>query len=91
MDQDADRKRHEARKSLSRNILQKAQEEASKKAKYDSVKMCADLCKLFSERESCFSPREWQLDVAKALLLGIDTVVIAGKAPKVMTSCIREH
>lgn len=73
MDQDADRKRHEARKTLSQNILQKAREEASKKAKYDSVKMRADLCKLFSERESRFSPREWQLDVAEALLLGIDT------------------
>jgi ATP-dependent helicase YprA (DUF1998 family) len=33
---------------------------------------------LFSEQESHFSPREWQLDVAEALLLGIDTVVIAG-------------
>jgi ATP-dependent helicase YprA (DUF1998 family) len=78
MDQDADRKRHEACKTLSQNILQKAREEASKKAKYDSVKMRADVCKLFSERESRFSPREWQLDVAEALLLGIDTVVIAG-------------
>ena len=78
MDQDADRKRHEARKTLSQNILQKAREEASKKVKYDSVKIRADLCRLFSERESHFSPREWQLDVAEALLLGIDTVVIAG-------------
>ena len=78
MDQDADRKRHEVHKTLSQNILQKAQEQASKKAKYDSVKMHADLCRLFSEWESRFSPHEWQLDVAKALLLGIDTVVIAG-------------
>ncbi|KAF8229733.1 hypothetical protein L208DRAFT_1163912, partial [Tricholoma matsutake] len=60
---------------LSQNILQKAREEASKKVKYDSVKMRTDLCKLFSERESRFSPCEWQLDVAEALLLGIDTVV----------------
>ena len=40
--------------------------------------MHAKLCKPFSERESWFNPHEWQLDVAEALLLGIDSVVIVG-------------
>jgi ATP-dependent helicase YprA (DUF1998 family) len=78
MGKQADQKRHEARRALSETILQKARDEASKKAKYDSVKTRADLRKLFSERESRFNPHDWQLDVAEALLLGIDSVVIAG-------------
>jgi ATP-dependent helicase YprA (DUF1998 family) len=78
MGQDAHQKRHEARRALSQSILQEAREKANKKDEYDSVKTRADLHKLFSERESRFSPHDWQLDVAEALLLGIDSVVIAG-------------
>lgn len=51
---------------------------ASKKVKYESVKLHADLCKHFSEQESQFNSCEWQLDVAEALLLGTDSVVIVG-------------
>ena len=78
MGKNADQRRHEARRALSQSILQNAREEANKKENYDSVRTRADLCKMFSERESRFKPHDWQLDVAEALILGIDCVVIAG-------------
>jgi ATP-dependent helicase YprA (DUF1998 family) len=78
MADEADQKRHEARQALTQSILQKARDDANKKHNYDSVKTRTDLHKLFSERETRFNPHEWQIDVAEALLLGIDSVVIAG-------------
>jgi bloom syndrome protein len=68
---------HEAIKAHSTVRLQQACETAVKKRKYNSLDTCTRLESVFSER-SGFKPYGWQLDVAEAILLGLDCVVIAG-------------
>ena len=70
---------HDAAKAHSKTLLQKACDMAAKKGNYDSEKTRHDLGALFSERfGSGAEPYQWQLDVTEAILLGLDSVVIAG-------------
>jgi ATP-dependent helicase YprA (DUF1998 family) len=57
--------------------LEKARENASWKSGYDSSKTRQDITLLFRERFGT-DPYEWQLDVTEAILLRLDSVVIAG-------------
>jgi ATP-dependent helicase YprA (DUF1998 family) len=63
--------------------LQKAREEAARKNGYDSTRTRSDLKSIFHDRFGK-DPYEWQLDVTEAILLGLDSVVIAGTAGKTM-------
>ncbi|KAF9231489.1 P-loop containing nucleoside triphosphate hydrolase protein, partial [Melanogaster broomeanus] len=57
--------------------LTHAQSEATRKHKYDSVETRAELTRLVTH--SCGKvPYPWQLDVAEAMILGVDSVVIVG-------------
>jgi ATP-dependent helicase YprA (DUF1998 family) len=73
----SDRGEHEVIKARSTAHLQQACETAEKKRKYNSLDTRTRLETLFSE-QSGFKPYGWQLDVAEAILLGLDCVVIAG-------------
>jgi ATP-dependent helicase YprA (DUF1998 family) len=68
---------HEVIKARSTAHLQQACETAAKKRQYNSLETRTRLDSLFSE-QSGFKPYGWQLDVAEAILLGLDCVVIAG-------------
>jgi bloom syndrome protein len=68
---------HVKRTTESQRILQEAREKARRKKKYDSIKTRRDLASLFREQEGK-DAYEWQIDVAEALILGLDAVVIAG-------------
>ena len=57
--------------------LEKAQEAAARKSGYNSSRTRAELKSLFHNRFG-HDPYEWQLDVTEAILLGLDSVVIAG-------------
>ena len=57
--------------------LQKAREEAARKNGYDSTRTRSDLKLIFCDRFGK-DPYEWQLDVTEAILLGLDSVIIAG-------------
>ena len=61
----------------SQKRLQEARAAAEKQRKYNSGATRRVLAALFAERFGS-APYEWQLDVAEALLLGLDSVVIAG-------------
>ena len=68
---------HEAARIASQKRLQEARAAAEKQRKYNSGATRRALAALFAERFGS-APYEWQLDVAEALLLGLDSVVIAG-------------
>ncbi|KAF8816985.1 P-loop containing nucleoside triphosphate hydrolase protein [Phlegmacium glaucopus] len=57
--------------------LSNARQKASRTLGYDSAATRANLIQLFQERFGG-DPYDWQLDVTEAILLGLDTVVIAG-------------
>ena len=57
--------------------LQRAWEEAARKSGYNSSKTRSELISIFCNRFR-HDPYEWQLDVTEAVLLGLDSVVIAG-------------
>ena len=57
--------------------LQRAREETALKSGYNSSKTRSDLISIFCNRFG-HDPYEWQLDVTEAILLGLDSVVIAG-------------
>lgn len=69
--------RHAAQDARSRNLLREACDAAHKKSKYNSAKTRATLKTLFTARFGS-DPYDWQLDVTEAILLGLDSVVIAG-------------
>ncbi|KAF8146625.1 hypothetical protein K438DRAFT_1503156, partial [Mycena galopus ATCC 62051] len=54
-----------------------AREKARKKKSYDWEATRRDFTRLFEEKFHKL-PHEWQTDVAEALILGLDAVVIAG-------------
>ncbi|KAJ3497511.1 hypothetical protein NLJ89_g10341 [Agrocybe chaxingu] len=64
-------------RSRSYKNLNTARREAAKAKNYDSEATRATLTRLFRERRGSL-PRDWQLDVAEAIILGLDSVVIAG-------------
>ena len=74
---DPDVTRHEAIRNASQNRLQVACAAAQKQKKYNSADTRQGLTALFAERFGS-APYDWQLDVTEALLLGLDSVVIAG-------------
>lgn len=55
-----------------------ARMEAAQKHQYDSQKTRKKLSDLVQQHFHGCKPYEWQLDTAEALLLGLDSVVIAG-------------
>ncbi|KAK7059556.1 bloom syndrome [Favolaschia claudopus] len=68
---------HGQQRVKSQRLLRDSRENARKKRGYDWQATRRDLTRLF---ENSFKkpPYEWQLDVAEALILGLDSVVIAG-------------
>ncbi|KAJ6556484.1 hypothetical protein B0H10DRAFT_2338646 [Mycena sp. CBHHK59/15] len=68
---------HVKRNEESQRLLREAREKARKKSKYDWKATRRDLTRLFEEMFHKL-PYEWQIDVAEALILGLDAVVIAG-------------
>jgi ATP-dependent helicase YprA (DUF1998 family) len=62
-----------------KTILEKAREKARKsKRNYDSQDTRSTIIKNFKDIFNGLEPYEWQLDVSEAILLGLDTTVIAG-------------
>jgi len=57
--------------------LENAHKAAAKKKNYDTHKTRAALTDIFQERFRN-NPYDWQLDVAEAIILGLDSIVIAG-------------
>ena len=68
---------HQRLQSKSYRILERARAEAARKNGYNSQTTRTDLQRLFRERFGK-DPYDWQLDVTEAILLGLDSVVIAG-------------
>ena len=56
--------------------LENARKAAAKKKNYDTHKTQAALADIFRERFGN-NPYDWQLDVAEAIILGLDSIVIA--------------
>ena len=76
MESGSDVAQHEAIRIASQKWLQEACAATQQQKKYNGEATQCALAALFTE---CFgsAPYEWQLDVAEALLLGLDSVVIA--------------
>lgn len=68
---------HEYLHTRSYKILQKAREEAGQKKDYSSSETRSKIKELFRDSFGG-DPYDWQLDVTEAILLGLDSVVIAG-------------
>ncbi|KAJ3483954.1 hypothetical protein NLJ89_g12020 [Agrocybe chaxingu] len=68
---------HARDRARSYKNLNAARREAANTTNYDSATTRATLIRIFRERFGA-DPRDWQLDVAEAILLGLDSVVIAG-------------
>lgn len=69
---------HEKRRRRSYRNLVEACDRAAEESGYNSLKTRLELTKIFRERFNGFDPHEWQLDTSEAILLGLDSVVIAG-------------
>src|SRR5258708_5645836 len=69
---------HDHETDCSYRILYQARQKAFKKNGYDSSSTQQQLTELFSERFDGNIPRPWQLDVTEAILLGVNSLVIAG-------------
>ncbi|KAJ7347779.1 hypothetical protein DFH08DRAFT_936589 [Mycena albidolilacea] len=65
------------RNDKSQRLLRESREKARKKSGYDWRATRQDLTRLFKEKYGK-PPYDWQIDVAEALLLPLDAVVIAG-------------
>lgn len=68
---------HQDERKCSETILEKAREKAQKEKKYDSLAVRNKITEVFRQRTGK-SPYGWQVQVAEALLLGLDCTVIAG-------------
>jgi ATP-dependent helicase YprA (DUF1998 family) len=77
MVQESRQDQHEHLHNKSYKNLAKSREEAAQKEGYDSQKTRCELKRLFREQFGK-DPYEWQLDVTEAIILGLDSVVIAG-------------
>ncbi|KAI0371404.1 P-loop containing nucleoside triphosphate hydrolase protein [Pilatotrama ljubarskyi] len=69
---------HEEELARSYKVLQAARDMATSKRKYDSSATRSKMVAEFQARTKGKVPYEWQVDVAEALLLGVDCTVIAG-------------
>lgn len=67
----------EKTRTRSYNNLHEARKLAVSKSGYDYAQTRREIGELFVQRFAR-APYEWQLDVAEAILLGVDTVLIAG-------------
>ncbi|OSC97242.1 P-loop containing nucleoside triphosphate hydrolase protein [Trametes coccinea BRFM310] len=70
--------RHAARRARSHQVLQAARSHAARTRSYDSRATRQAMHDAFERVSGGKRPRTWQLDVAEALVLGVDSVVIAG-------------
>ena len=77
MAQESRQEQHERLRDKSYKILAKAREDAARRRGYDSRQTREELNRLFRERFGT-DPFEWQVDVTEAIILGLDSVVIAG-------------
>ena len=68
--------RHDHAKGV--KCLAVAWTEAAQKHQYDSPKTRKKLSDLVQQHFHGHKPYEWQLDTAEALLLGLDSIIIAG-------------
>ncbi|PPQ98478.1 hypothetical protein CVT26_013879 [Gymnopilus dilepis] len=68
---------HDQQKARSYEILENARRNAAKQQQYDSRATRTRLAALFTERFGG-NPYDWQLDATEAILLGLDSIVIAG-------------
>ncbi|TRM56542.1 P-loop containing nucleoside triphosphate hydrolase protein [Schizophyllum amplum] len=68
---------HEVNKVRSAANLQDARDRAFRKRGYNYEATRSDLSSAFRSTWG-YEPREWQLDITEALLLGLDSVLIAG-------------
>ena len=68
---------HQHLQSKSYRILEKARAEAARKNGYNWQMTRTELRRLFREQFGK-DPYDWQLDVTEAILLGLDSIVIAG-------------
>ena len=59
-------------------MLKKTRAEAKENAGYDSANTRRQLTAEFKKRCGGNAPYKWQLDVTEAILLGLDTIVMAG-------------
>lgn len=69
--------RHDANKARSAANLDEARRRAARKSQYDSAATRSRLKDLFRDTWHC-EARDWQIDVTEAMLLGLDSVLIAG-------------
>ncbi|KAH7924177.1 P-loop containing nucleoside triphosphate hydrolase protein, partial [Leucogyrophana mollusca] len=69
---------HERSQEKAARILQDARNKAEKSRKYDSAATRKKICDEFMARNNNMVPHSWQIDVAEALVLGLDCSVIAG-------------
>jgi bloom syndrome protein len=69
---------HDCETARSYRILEKARQKAFKKDGYNSESTRCCLVELFRERFDGGEPRPWQLDITEAIILGLDSLVIAG-------------
>src|ERR1700733_14988350 len=69
--------RHEAVKIRSQPLLQEARDASKEKRNYDLGNMQLKMQTCLSNT-SGFGHHDWQLDVAESLLLGLDSIIIAG-------------
>ena len=68
---------HAQRKQLSYQSLQNARNKAQKKDKYQYARVRDEIKNWVKERFGGRLPHDWQLDAAEAVLLGLDTIVVA--------------
>ncbi|KAH7917208.1 P-loop containing nucleoside triphosphate hydrolase protein [Leucogyrophana mollusca] len=69
---------HERDADRSSKLLRNARENATKLHKYNSLATRLKIYDEFRARNDNKEPYEWQMDVAEALVLGLDCTVIAG-------------
>jgi ATP-dependent helicase YprA (DUF1998 family) len=77
MAKDSRRDAHQQQRARSYANLDRARADAKRKNGYDWQQIRHDLTLIFRERFGT-DPYSWQLDVTEAILLGLDSVVIAG-------------
>ena len=73
----AARDQHATNDARSAGNLRAARDRAGRRSKYNPPTVRAELARLFRETWG-YDARDWQLDITEAILLGLDSVLIAG-------------
>lgn len=63
--------------NVSYDNLTEAREKALHDQNYNYISVCADLCRKVREHFGGHTPYNWQLDIAKAIILSLNTIIIA--------------